>query len=598
MTEAIAAVATGADFADAANDVGDDAVRAAINIAIPQAKFPHGFKMKAKGLYQEREDGEYLICGPFRVLAQTRDRFSQSWGLLVEWKDDDGELHRLSIPRSLLVADGVTVREILANGGLSLSPSAKDRNALIQFLNGVRIDRRARAVSRVGWSDDSFALPDRTIGAGGGDLVVYQGGAALDHEFRSAGTLEGWQDSVARLCAGNSRLVLAICAAFVGPLLSAVGVESGGIHLRGASSIGKSTALNAAASVWGAPSFVRQWRATANGLEGVAEQSNDCLLILDELAQLDAREAGSVAYMLANGCGKSRASQTGEARAAKRWATFFLSSGEISLAEHARSDGRGKRSPAGQEVRILDIEADAGKGLGLFDILHDLPSGDALARAITGAAATDYGHAGPEFVRRLIGALDDTAKSIRVGIDRFTSSNLPVDATGQVARAGRRFGLIAMAGEIAIHLGVLPWARGEAVEAARSVFAGWLLARGGSGAAEDGTAIEQVAEFISTHGASRFQALNGEGSVIVHNRAGFWREDGLGRREYIIPAPTWRNEVCKGLNVKTVNTLLVERGFLLPSSDGKAAAQLVNAPGMGKARFYVVSESIFGGTDA
>ena len=158
MIESTAAKPT--DFADAANDVGDDAVREAISAAIPQAKFPLAFKMKGKGLFHERDDGEYLICGPFRVLAQTRDRFSQSWGLLVEWKDDDGELHRLSIPRPLLVGDGVTVREILANGGLSLSPSPKDRNALIQFLNGVRIDRRARAVSRVGWSDGSFALPD------------------------------------------------------------------------------------------------------------------------------------------------------------------------------------------------------------------------------------------------------------------------------------------------------------------------------------------------------------------------------------------------------------------------------------------------------
>src|SRR5690606_4640071 len=183
---------------------------------------------------------------------------------------------------------------------------------------------------------------------------------------------------------------------------AATGSEGGGLHMRGPSSIGKSTSLLAAASVWGAPTFVRQWRATANGLEGVAEQANDCLLILDELAQLDPREAGSVAYLLANGTGKSRASQSGEARAAKRWLTFFLSSGEISLAEHARSDGRGRRSPAGQEVRILDIEADAGKGLGLFDTLHSHPNGDALARAIKDKAAQHYGIAGPEFVRRLV----------------------------------------------------------------------------------------------------------------------------------------------------------------------------------------------------
>ena len=377
-----AAAAIGQDFNDSANDLGDDAVLAAITDAVPQAKFPIGFTMNAKGLHLETDDGPRLLTGPFTVLAQTRDRYSQAWGLLIRWTDDDDQIHRIAIARSLLAGDGLAVRQLLIDGGLYVSPQPRDRNALLQFLSLVKIDRRARAVSRVGWSDGVFALPDRTIESGTGDLVVYQGTAALDHEYRTKGTLQEWQTGVARLAAGNSRVIVSLCAALVGPLLEAVGAEGGGLHFRGASSIGKSTALNAAASVWGPPSFVRQWRSTANGLEGIAELSNDSLLILDELAQLDPKDAGSAAYLLANGCGKSRASQTGEARAAKRWLTFFLSSGEISLAEHARSDGRGRRSPAGQEVRILDIEAEAGKGLGLFDRLHHFNNGDELARAI------------------------------------------------------------------------------------------------------------------------------------------------------------------------------------------------------------------------
>jgi putative DNA primase/helicase len=516
--------------------------------------------------------------------------------VLLQWRDDDGELHQLAIARSMLAGDGREVRHALLHGGLYVSPFTKDRNALQTFLASVKIDRRARAVSLIGWQDGSFALPDRTIETGAGDLVVYQGTASLDHEFRAAGTLGGWQDKVARLGPGNSRLVIALCVGFVGPLLAATSSEGGGLHLRGQSSIGKSTALLAAASIWGPPSFVRQWRATANGLEGVAEQSNDCLLILDELAQLDPSQAGSAAYLLANGSGKSRASQTGEARTAKRWLTFFLSSGEISLAEHARSDGRGKRSAAGQEVRILDVEADAGRGLGLFETLHGHADGDALARAIKDGAAEHYGIAGPEFVRRLLGNLDETAASIKIGIERFAASNLPAGATGQVFRACRRLGLIAMAGEIAIHLGILPWERGEAVAAAGIIFAGWIETRGGSGAAEDQTAIEQVAEFISTHGNSRFQPIDGSESTVVHNRAGFKRESALGA-EYLIPAATWRNEVCRGLNPKFVAALLVAKGHLIPDSKGKSA-QSVHAPGLGKARFYVINQSIFGGDDA
>lgn len=591
-----ATAATGVDFNDAADELGDDVIAEAINNAEPQAKIPLGFTLNSKGLFLDTDDGARQLTGPFKVLAQTRDRYSQAWGLLIQWKDDDGEIHRLSIARSLLAGDGREVRQALLHGGLYVSPFTKDRNGLQTFLASVRIVRRARAVSRVGWQDGAFALPDRTIDDGSGDLVVYQGNGALEHEFRADGTLDGWKEGVAALAAGNSRLVVAISAAFVGPLLAAVGAEGGGLHFRGPSSIGKSTALNAAASVWGAPSYVRQWRATANGLEAIAEQSNDCLLLLDELAQLDSREAGIAAYLLANGTGKARASQTGEARASKRWLTFFLSSGEISLAEHARSDGRGRRSPAGQEVRILDIEADAGKGLGLFDSLKGFTNGDELARKVKDNAACHYGHAGPEFVRRLLGDLENVSAGVRVGIDRFAASHLPANSTGQVSRACRRFGLIAIAGELATARGILPWKKGEAAAGALAVFESWLEARGGIGAAEDNTAIEQVAEFISTHGNSRFQPIDGSDNTVIHNRAGFKRETGLGTIEYLIPAATWRNEVCRGLNAKSVAATLIEKGHLTPDCAGKAS-RTETLPGLGKTRCYVIDQSIFGGTD-
>ena len=588
---------TGRDFNDAANELGDDAVRATISTAKLQARFPKGFSMMENGLTFNDGDDIRVIAGTFKVLAQTRDKHSEGWGVLISWYDDDHKEHRAAIPRSDLASDGLAVRQLLSKGGLYVSPHQKDRNLLQQFFAQVKIERRARAVTRVGWQDGSFALPDRTIGPPDGDLVVYQGLGGLDHEYRVQGTLEAWKEGVARPAEGNSRLIVAICSAFVGPLLAAAGAEGGGLHFRGPSSIGKSTALFAGASVWGGPTFVGSWRATANGLEGIAEMANDCLLILDELAQLDPKEAGHVAYLLANGRGKSRASKNGEARPARSWRVFLLSSGEISLAEHARSDGRGRRSPAGQEVCILDIEADAGKGLGLFDTLNGFAGGDELARSIKNGAAAHYGIAGPAFVQRLLGRFDQIGEEVREGINHFAASTMPKGATGQVERSCRRFGLIAMAGELAIAERILPWPRGHAVEAARSMFVGWLEARGGIGSAEDTAAIEQVANFLSTHGASRFQPLHGDGHPVIHNRAGFWREDGLSGRDYLIPASTWRNEVCRGLNAKRVAALLVERGHVVPDSSGKTARS-VSAPGMGKSRFYIVNQSIFGGDHA
>ncbi|SUG64782.1 Phage DNA primase [Salmonella enterica subsp. enterica] len=65
--------------------------------------------------------------------------------------------------------------------------------------------------------------------------------------------------------------------------------------------------MKVAASVCGGTDYWHSWRATGNALEGIASRHNDALLPLDELREVDPREAGMIAYMLANGQGKGRA---------------------------------------------------------------------------------------------------------------------------------------------------------------------------------------------------------------------------------------------------------------------------------------------------
>src|SRR5215212_7415825 len=134
---------------------------------------------------------------------------------------------------------------------------------------------------------------------------------------------------------------------------------SGGFHPKGSSRSGKTVTLRIAGSVWGGGGvlgFARAWRATANGLEGVAEAHNHALLCLDEMGQVDAREAGEIAYMLANGTGKGRAGRDGSPRRSAQWQLVFLSTGELSLAEKMAEVGKAPK--AGQEVRLVEIPAD------------------------------------------------------------------------------------------------------------------------------------------------------------------------------------------------------------------------------------------------
>ena len=406
---------------------------------------PERFSLDDSGLYYHGTDKNgnpvppAWICSPLRITAKTRDADSNSWGVLLEFNDADDRSHRWAMPLELLAGDGNEYRRALLSQGLQIAPGTQARQRLTEYLQAAPVKKRARCVNQTGWHGGAFVLPDITYGEAGERILLQS-----LHEpaaIRTAGTLDGWRDGVARLCEGNSRLLFAVSATFAPPLLDITGDDSGGINFQGASSTGKTTVLYAAVSVWGGPVFLQRWRATTNGLEATAQAHNDALLCLDELAQVDAREAGEVAYMLANGTGKQRAQRDGLAKSKARWRLLFLSAGEIGLAQHMSEAG--KKARAGQEVRLADIPADAGAGLGIFETLHGYQDGGALADALREATRTHYGHAAREYLAALVGFdRDQLREHLHKLRADFTAEMLPENADGQARRVCDRFALI------------------------------------------------------------------------------------------------------------------------------------------------------------
>ena len=441
---------------------------------VSKVTLPDGFSVKKDGYYfckSSEKAKPFKVCGYFELTAHTRSVSNDNWGSVIEFHDPDGYRHRCALAKALLAADGAEMRSIFLNLGLHIEGSSEARGKFNELIAGLKTDRRALAVDRIGWAGNVFVLPGSTIGDVSSQLVIYQGAEGIDHPYRTAGTLDDWQECVAKYAIGNSRVILALAAAFVGPCLTLLGEEGGGFHFRGPSSTGKSTTLSAGGSVWGPERIVLPWRATLNGLEGSCVQHNETLLLLDEVAAIDPKDAGTAAYMIANGRGKARANRAGLLRSSASWTVMFLSSGEISLAEQAGRDARGaKRSAAGQDVRICDVPADAGAGLGIFNTVHNAGSGDALARLIKAGCRTAYGTAGPAFVAAIIPIKDTVVSKLKAAIESFVTANVPKKADGQVARVARRFALVAAVGELAVNLGILPWPATEATEACSVVF--------------------------------------------------------------------------------------------------------------------------------
>jgi hypothetical protein len=402
----------------------------------PQVENPAAFAVDDRGVWYcwPVEPGEapkrQWICSPLHVRAFTRDEHNEGWGRLLEFTDAENRQHVWAMPMRLLSGDGREYRALLLDMGLTIAPGRPARDCLMIYIQTAKPNNWARCVERTGWHNNAFVLPDEVIGGENGEQVLLQTASNAIRVYRAAGTLEAWQREVSALCVGNTRLVFSVSCAFAAPLLQLAGEENGGFHFRGPSSIGKTTALFVACSVFGGRDYLQRWRATINGLEGVAIQHNDTLLCLDELKQVDPREAGEVAYLLASGSGKQRANQHGGARDRYTWRLLFLSSGETSLADHMRTAG--KKAQAGQETRLADIPSETGK-YGVFENLHRHESGDAFARALTQAAHTYHGTAGREFLRQLV-ALDpnEVAKQVGTLRDDFMKEHVPRAAWGGV----------------------------------------------------------------------------------------------------------------------------------------------------------------------
>ncbi|MDR3670145.1 MAG: DUF927 domain-containing protein [Holophaga sp.] len=526
------------------------------------------FRLDADGLWflqrtKADEDGTEpavkptKICGPFQVLAEARDARACAWGLRLRWQDSDGVTHEETIPRELALGEGAELARILVRRGLWVAPDDGRRKKLVAYLASVKVAGRARSVERVGWHGSAFVLPDEAFGEEAGGERAYLA-MEVEHAFRVRGSVEGWQREVACHAQGNSRLSFALSCAFAAPMLGRLGMESGGFHFCGQSSKGKTTCIEAAGSVWGGPVYRETWRATANGLEAVALSHCDCLLILDEQGQALPREAGEVAYLLANGMDKVRARKTLDSRPRRRWQTLFLSTGEVTLADKMREEGRTPK--AGQDVRMVDIPVTP-EGLDqAFECWDGFPSSKALADHLRIATRQHYGASARAFLARLCRLQEKDLLDLERRKVVWARSHLPCGADSQVGRVVDRFALVALAGELAAEWGVVPWHAGNADWSAEVCLQAWLSQRGGIGAGEHARGLASVIGFIERHGSSRFADWDNHGERVA-NCAGFRRRDSQDRTDYLFHAEDWK-DACDGLSLKDVARACAEAGLL------------------------------------
>jgi putative DNA primase/helicase len=492
--------------------------------------------------------------------------------ILLEFKTVRNQVRKLSISRSDLAGDGVAILSYLMGCGYYYN--RKNKADLLEYLHGLGadIEQTYTIVDSTGWVNGRYISQHKTYGDG--DYVFQQAEPNTETATEIKGSLDDWKANVGNKCDNNSRLIFVLGIAFAAPLLAVVGLESGGFHLMGDTSTGKTTAVKVAVSVTGEKE-IPNWRTTANGLEMTATAHNHSMLPLDEIGQADEKGVGEACYMLRNGQGKSRSTKDLKARKVKTWRLLFLSTGEHSLTSYMAEAGKVQKG--GQEVGMPDIPAvPFGSPYGVFESIHGCDSSKEFAENLEAACQKYRGTAIDEFLARLVVDRRDKSFDGVTAARVFQLAKKLAEGTIDLAvsRVANRFALVQVALEIAHSYGILPFPVDRIEWAIKKMFTDWLTQRGGDGSIEIKQAIARIEHLLVTNEFSdRIYTLPDNDNLKIRGGLLAYRKIDLdGQTEELwVPTTVFDKEFCNGVNKTELVKELQRKGLLLPPRpDGKA----------------------------
>ena len=492
-----------------------------------------------------------LLSDPIDIIGTGQDN-DGSYYRIIKFKD---KITRRQKTAALPQAEIGTVQgwQRLQSYGLTIMNGRIKREKLADYLQEQGSQTAFTITDRAGWHEDSYIMPSgETITATDRDpAIIYNGDTSQAKAYQPSGELTDWQQNIARYAVGNSRLCLALGASFAAPLLSLLNEESGGFHLMGDSSDGKTTAAKVALSVWGKPSgSLLSWSGTKIGFSNTAAARNDGLLVLDEIGQASPHVIGDTVYSVMNGINKVQGAKQGGNRALSRWKVMMFSTGEKtpdSILKHHKGDWN-----AGQAARLPSIRAAA--QYGIYDTLHGFEDGALLSEHIAQSAEKYHGVAGRLFIRQL---LDDLEQAKQHATERMAAfmATIP-ELSGQARRVAKRFA-IAAALELAAPVTGLPVGVGMA--GVKKCFDEWLEANG-AGKHEDRRIIEQAEDFIAQHAlGTRFMEWSDKSTNKDH--AGYRKQEGEKLELWVIRR-VFADEIAQSFDESKVCRVLADNGLL------------------------------------
>lgn len=311
------------------------------------------------------------------------------------------------------------------------------------------------------------------------DAKIYSDPALVQDSLcvGTEGTLESWKEQVASLAEASVYASFAIMVALAGCLAKFSGLpELFVINLFGKSSTGKTTSINAAASVWGPSSSISRWLSSPTGLLHAAAANSDSAFILDDVEKSDfdpKRRPEFVREMihpLTGGQTRRVARGHREALPDLEFRVIPLSTSPASIRSEVATRGAVPLT-FGDGVRLLELAVPDGEQGGIWAsnsaVLGQTPAD--LSKALSLAAKGHYGTAGPALVKFV---LENQAHIVAM-LSRYGNQfSVPItgDHEDMKGRILDKMRLVYASARIARKAGILPWSKAKVFSVVASAY--------------------------------------------------------------------------------------------------------------------------------
>ncbi|MEW6352355.1 MAG: DUF927 domain-containing protein [Thermodesulfobacteriota bacterium] len=576
---------------------------------VPDLTIPDGYFLNDDRTIHEVEnsDGEpelhTIAFAPILITGHLYDEEEGVSSLRVEWKRPTGW-------RKAIVDRGVVLdaRRSVCLASLDFPISSENSRAVVRYLASFEAANyaslpRARISSRLGWQGIKGALGflwGRTLINSHGEIlqtndlddhqssdwrknsIAFRGQTAGDDQiaaaYRSKGTLDAWINAV-RLLDGFPRAQLAVYAAFVPPLLPILEAPNFIIDWCGRTSTGKTTTLRVAASVWGRPeeyhpeSVISTWDTTKVWTERASSILNGLPLILDDTKRVrHPNQVAELLYAIASGRGRGRGNLKSTA-VTRHWRTVLLSSGEAPATSFTQDGGTRTRSI---EVRGLPFGR------------SDETSG-AIVNQLSLAIKSNYGHAGPLFIRWLIQNKDRWAHFAEDYLRR--ADEYAKGGSNEAGRLAQYAATIDMAAALVHEALDRPWSFKSPLDVL------WKdIAREARDAAGEARTLQELYAWACRHETSFYgrHRTSDDGKPLYPKGESFGRWDAGEKWDFIAFSPDVMRRVLKEIGHQQPDGILAgwrERGWLDADGDRSRHTKVCRMGDGKKPRLIIIRRS-------